>query len=130
VTKADLDNVWKPLTMKWQGQDIEVKPLNFRQQRIAAKIEAGELDPFVHLSPLVHELIPSKTVEELEEAMNGEAMMMVLHIAAGKAKEVQAYLEGLAGNAVAGTAPASSPPTPSGTSSPASPAPTAVPCGT
>ena len=22
MTKADLDNVWKPLTMKWQGQNF------------------------------------------------------------------------------------------------------------
>jgi hypothetical protein len=132
MNRMDLDAVFQPLpAIAWPGGgEVTVKPLNFRQQRTAALLEKGEADPFAILPQLVAE-VTGKPVAEIEEALNGEQMMLVLYYAGGHARKVQEYLEAMAsGNALAGaTDQASLPQTPSGTSSPALPAPTAVPCG-
>ena len=132
MTRVDLDAAFQPLPkIKWPGtgEEVEVKPINFRQQRIAAGLETGKLDAFDVLPGLVAELVPSKTQEQIEAELNGEQMMLVVYYANRNVDKVQAYLEELAGKSVAGTPPPSSPPTPSGTSSAASPAPTGAPCG-
>lgn len=130
MSKVDLDAVFQPITATWKGREIEVKPLNFRQQRIAAGIEAGKLDAFEHLPQLVHEILPFLSVAEIEEQMTGDQMTALVYLAAGKAAAVQRYIEDLVKNSQAGTDQPSAPATPSGSSSPVSPERTAVPCGT
>jgi len=130
MTRADLDAVFQPVAATWKGQRVELKPLNFRQQRMVAGIESGKLDPFEVLPQLVHEILPSMSVADLEEQMNADQMMALVLVAAGQIKLVEQYIEGLVKNSPAGTDPASAPVTPTGTSSPVSPAPTGVPCGT
>lgn len=132
MQRADLDAAFQPLPpVRWPGgEEVEVKPITFRQQRLAKQIEDGKLDPFEVLPGLVAELVPSKTVEQIEAELDAELMWALVHYASRKVVEVQAYLEHLAGKSPAGTAPPSSPTTPSGSLSDASPAPTAVPCGT
>ena len=95
MDRVDLDNVWQPLgPLAWPGgQEIYVKPIVGRQQRIATKIEKGELDPFDHLPQLVAELvIPAKTAEQVENEVDLERMWVVVHLANRNVELVEQYL--------------------------------------
>lgn len=133
MDRVDLDAAFQPLPpIKWPGGgEVEVKPISFAQQRTAAKLEKGELDVFEALPKLVAALVPSKSVETIENELDAEQMWLVVHYAARNGELVKKYLEQIAGNALAGTGQGSPPPTPTGPSSAALPAPTplAAPCG-
>lgn len=131
MDRMDLDKAYEPLPpINWPGGgEVEVRDVKFSQQRMAKRIGAGELDPWEYLPKLVASLVPSKSVEQIEDELDIDQMWVVVGYASKNAEVVKAYMEQQTKNAVAGTSPASPPPTPTGASSDESPAPTAVPCG-
>ncbi len=131
MTKVDLDKAFlPPAAINWPGGgEVTVTPINFRQQRTAALIEKGELDAYDALPALVAELVPSKTRDQIETELDLEKMWLVIHWANRNVQLVESYLAERSGNAVAGAAPASPPPSPVGTSAGASVPAAGIPCG-
>jgi hypothetical protein len=73
---------------------------------------------------------PSKTEQQVRDECDDDFLWLVANYSRERLEQAQAVLADLTGKAPAGTAaPASAPPTSTGTSPAALPAPTAVPCG-
>jgi hypothetical protein len=118
--------------VEWpDGSEQPVAAIRFPVQEILDDIESGATNARDALPEIMPQILPGKSWAEIRAALDAEAMLAIVHYAGGKAELVKTYIAELQGNGVAGaTDPVSSPPTAATTSSPGSPAPTGVPCGT
>jgi hypothetical protein len=83
------------------------------------------------MAQFVAMICPSKTVEQVMEECDENFLVLVCGYAREQLEAATEMVAGILGKSVAGMeAPASAPPTMSGTSPAESPAPTGVPCGT
>ena len=108
-----------------------VKNITWEQQELLTDLGEGTLTPREVMPMVMPALLPGRTWDEIKATLDADAMQAVIAYASGKYEEAMKAMEEVSGNAVAGTtAPASPPPTPVSTSSPASPEGMGAPCGT
>jgi hypothetical protein len=112
------------------GEEVQVLRPNvyaakFWDDEVAGKPEAIR-EGLVRFVAMV---CPSKTEDAIRQECDDDFLWLVANYSRERLEQAQAFLAELLGKALAGTAPASPPPTPTGTSSVGSPAPSAVPCG-
>jgi hypothetical protein len=113
------------------GEHVEVRRPNVYAARVWDTDVVGKPDAMRDgLVAYVAMVCPSKTAEQIAEECDDEFLWLVANYSRDRLEQAQAFLLELAGKALAGTAPASPPPTSTGTSPVASLGPTAVPCGT
>jgi hypothetical protein len=74
-------------------------------------------------------VVPGKTEQQVRDECDDDFLWLVANYSRERLEQAQAFLADLMGKSPAGTAPASPPPTNTGTSPAESPAPTGVPCG-
>jgi hypothetical protein len=113
------------------GEEVPVRRPNVYAARVWDTEVIGKTENMRDgLVKFVAMVCPSKTAEQVAEECDDDFLWLVSNYSRERLEAAQAFLAELMGKAVAGTAPDSPPPTSTGTSPVASPAPTAVPCGT
>lgn len=135
VTVRQHDGPLEPV--KWPtGEEVAVRRPNlyaakFWNSTVLPALTSGNTDQGIDaMAQFVAMICPSKTVEQIMEECDEPFLFLVCGYAREQLEAAQEAMTGLLGKAMAGTAPASPPPMPSGSSPAESPAPTAVPCGT
>ena len=131
LTKADLDRAWEPLEpFRWpDGTEQPVKRITWRIERLLPDLASGDEAKVDAVLPTVMTaILPGRTWDEIQDALDGQTMRDLITYASRAYQAAMAELE-RRGNAEAGAAPASPPPTPEPPSSAGSPASMGVPCG-
>jgi hypothetical protein len=112
------------------GEHVEVRRPNVYAAKVWDTDVIGKPEGMRDgLVAFVAMVCPGKTAEQIAEECDDDFLWLVANYSRERLEAAQQFLADIMGKAVAGTAPASPPPTSTGTSPVASPAPTAVPCG-
>lgn len=113
------------------GEEVAVRRPNVYAARVWDTEVIGKTENMRDgLVKFVAMVCPSKTAEQVAEECDDDFLWLVANYARERLEAAQQFLADIMGKAAAGTAPASPPPTSTGTSPVESPALTGVPCGT
>ena len=118
--------------VKWPtGEDVAVKRPNlhaarFWNRNVTPALDKGDEDAAMEAMVKFVALCCTKTEEQIWEECDTHFLMLFCGYVRGRLEAAQQFVTDLMGKSPAGTAPASAPPTSTGTSEAESPAPTAV----
>lgn len=135
VKVREHDGPLEPIT--WPtGEVVEVRRPNiyaakFWTKTVVPALQKEDTEAVLDgMVQFVAMIVPSKTADQIMEECDEAFLWLVCGYAREALEVAQEMMATFLGKSPAGTAPPSSPPTPSGTSPAALPAPTGVPCGT
>lgn len=112
------------------GEEVAVKRPNLFAAKVWDEECAAKPEQLREgLVRFVAMVCPSKTEDQIREECDEEFLWLVANYARERLDQARAFLEQAVGKVPGATAPASPPPTDTGTSPDASPAPAGAPCG-